>query len=390
MKKIIFVLLDGLADDAKPSPLQAAKKPNLDFLAKQGICGVLDNEITGKDFSEAANFNILGYPEHPGRGYVEAVGAGLKPGDNDICFRSNFATVNEDFVVLDRRAGREEKGLDELAEELNGMRIKNCEITFKHTLGHRAVLIISGEELCEHVSATDPKKVGERVREAIPTIPEHDKDFPKAKKTAKILNEFTKKSFHILSKHEINKKRKIPANIVLSRNPGKKMELESFEKKYGMKAACIAGVTGTIGVAKILGMRAIQKGNGLTTTDLGEKVQALFEFLKKYDFIWLHIKGTDVAAHDKKYEEKKEFIERIDREVFSELINLENVLIVVTTDHITSSITGEHMLGYVPILIYGNGKDDVSKFDEESVIKGDLGIIKAHELIKKLVSMREK
>lgn len=388
MKKIIFVLLDGLADTARPSPLQSAEKPNLDWLAENGVCGLLDNEITGKDFSEAANFNIFGYTEHPGRGYVEAVGAGLEPEKNDICFRSNFATVNKAMVVLDRRAGRDETGLDELAEALNGMRIKDCDITFKHTVGHRAVLILSNDELCEHVSATDPKKEGERVRESVPVIPEHDKDFPKAKRTAKILNEFTKESFRILSEHEINEKRSIPANIVLSRNPGKKMDLEPFEKKYGLKAACIGAVSGTIGVAKILGMETVQKGNGLTTTDLGEKMDALFKLLKTHDFIWLHIKGADVASHDKKYNEKKEFIERVDREVFSELITLENVLIVVTTDHITSSQTGEHALGYVPILIYGDVKDDVKKFDEESVAKGDLGIIKAHELMRKLVSIR--
>ncbi len=388
MKKIIFVLLDGLADTARPSPLQSAEKPNLDFLAEHGICGIMDNEITGKDFSEAANFNIFGYPEHPGRGYVEAIGAGLTPGENDICFRSNFATVSKDLVVLDRRAGREEAGLDELAQALNGMRIKDCDITFKHTVGHRAVLILSNDELSEHVSATDPKKEGERVKESHPLVPEHDEEFPKAKRAAKILNEFTKESFRILSEHEINKKREIPANIILSRNPGKKMELEPFEEKYGMKAACIGAVSGTIGVARILRMEAVQVGNGLTSTDLGEKMNALFKLLKTHDFIWLHIKGADVAAHDKKYEEKRSFIERVDREVFSELRNLEDVLIVVTTDHITSSQTGEHVLGQVPILIYGNGKDGVKKFDEESCVQGDLGIIQARTLIEKLISLR--
>ena len=388
MKKIIFVLLDGLADTARPSPLQVAEKPNLDWLAENGICGLLDNEVTGKDFSEAANFNILGYPEHPERGYVEAVGAGLEPKEGEICFRSNFATVDKNMVVLDRRAGRNETGLDELAQALDGMRIKDCEITFKHTIGHRAVLIISGENLCEHISATDPKKIGEKVKESFPLIPEHHKDFPKAKRTAKILNEFTKQSFRVLLEHEINKKRSIPANIVLSRNPGRKMELEAFEKRYGLKAACIAAVSGTIGVAKILGMKAVQKGNGLTSTNLEDKMNALFKLLKTHDFVWLHIKGCDVASHDRNFEEKKEFIERIDREVFSELINLDNVLIVVTTDHITSSETGEHVLGYVPILIYGNGKDEVKKFNEESVVNGSLGIIKARELIKKLLEMR--
>ena len=389
MKKILLIVLDGAPDTMRPSPLQLAKTPNLDYMAEQGICGLLDNEIAEKDFSEAANFNILGYPEHPGRGYTEAVGAGLEPGENDICFRCNFATVNENFIVLDRRAGREETGLDEMALALDGMRIKDCEITFKHTLGHRAVLIISGEELCEHVSANDPGREGERVLESHPTVPESHAFFPAAKRTAKILNEFTKRSYKILSGHEANEKRKVYANIVLSRTPGKRMPMQTFTEKYGLKAACIAAATGTLGVAKILGMHAERAGNGMLTTNLAEKLEKTLSLLKTHDFVWLHIKGTDIAAHDRNYRAKTEFIERVDREIFAELVNLENTLVVVTSDHITSSQSGEHVLGYVPILMYNAGeRDGVRNFDEESVRAGALGIIGASDLMEKLLALR--
>ncbi len=389
MKKIILVILDGAADLMRPSPLQLAKKPNLDYMAEHGICGLMDNEITGKDFSEAANFNILGYKRKPERGYVEAVGAGINVNESDICFRANFATVTSDFLVIDRRAGREEAYLDQLASELDGIKVKECEIIFRHTLGHRAVLVLRGEELSDKISGTDPKREGERVRESFPILPEHHPEFPLAKRTAKILNEFTQRSYRILSKHELNKKRNIPANIILSRNPGKKVELESFEEKYGMKAACVAAVNGTIGVAKILGMSYAKVGNGLTTTSLDKKIQALFDFLKDHDFVFLHIKGTDVAAHDKNFEEKRKFIERIDREVFGELLNTENAIVAVTCDHITNSLTGEHALGYVPLLVYGTEeKDSVKSFDEESARFGDIGIIRASQLMEKLISLR--
>ncbi len=389
MKKIILVVLDGAADLMRPSPLQLAKKPNLDYMAAHGICGLMDNEITGKDFSEAANFNILGYTTKPERGYVEAVGAGIEVREHDVCFRANFATVTGDFTVVDRRAGREELYLDELASELDGMRVKDCETIFVHTTGHRAVLVLRGEELSEKISGTDPKREGERVKKSFPLIPEHHPEFPAAKRTAKILNQFTEQSYRILSGHELNRKRSIPANIILSRNPGRKIELESFEKKYGLKAACVTAVNGTIGVARILGMDYAKVGNGLTTTDLGEKLKAVLEFLKTHDFVFLHIKGTDIAAHDRKFEEKRRFIERIDREIFAELAGLENAVIAVTCDHITSSLTGEHALGYVPLLIYGTEeRDGVNSFDEESVRFGDMGIVRASQLMERLISFR--
>jgi 2,3-bisphosphoglycerate-independent phosphoglycerate mutase len=360
----------------------------LDWLAINGFCGLLDNEIKGEDFSEAANFHLLGYKEYPSRGYVEAIGAGVNPKEHDVCFRCNFATVDPKMIVLDRRAGREEYGLDVFAEELNGMRIKNCDIIFKRSLGHRAVLVLSGEGLSDKISGTDPGKERERVSESAPIIPEAHRDYPEAKRTAKILNEFTKLSYKILSKHKINEKRTFPANIVLSRNPGKPMLMESFESKYRMKAACIAAVGGTIGFAKILGFDCFKIGSGLTNTSLEEKVRLALDCLKRYDFVFLHIKGTDVASHDKKPIEKRLFIERVDREVFSKLVELEDVLIVITSDHITSSEDGKHKLGYVPLLIYGAGKDEVKSFDEESVKKGEIGIIHGSDLMEKLIAMR--
>ena len=118
-------------------------------------------------------------------------------------------------------------------------------------------------------------------------------------------------------------------------------------------------------------------------------ISKTLSLLKTHDFVWLHIKGTDIAAHDRNYRAKTEFIERVDREIFAELVNLENTLVVVTSDHITSSQSGEHVLGYVPILMYNAGeRDGVRNFDEESVRAGALGIIGASDLMEKLLALR--
>ncbi|NOZ81934.1 MAG: 2,3-bisphosphoglycerate-independent phosphoglycerate mutase [Candidatus Micrarchaeota archaeon] len=388
MKRILFVVIDGLADTGN-TPLMNAEKPNLDFLASEGICGLVDNEVSGTDFSETANFHFLGYTEFPGRGYVEAVGTGLEPGEKDVCFRCNFSTVDAEMIVLDRRAGREETGLDELADEINKIRIKNCSILFKRGLGHRGVLILRGE-VNEHVTGTDPLETGERVRESKPTLPEAHPLFPDALRTSKILNEFTRKTFEVLSEHPINSARKVPANIILSRNPGRKMVLKPFYERYGMRAVCISAVPATIGMAKILGMDTLRVGTGNTSTDLKSKVEKTLQALSEYDFVFLHIKGCDVAAHDRNCEEKRRFIERIDSEFFGRLLPEidENTIITVLSDHVTSCSDGQHKTGYVPILIYGSGRDGVKRFDEISVREGDIGLIHASDLMEKLISLR--
>lgn len=386
--KVLFVILDGLAESGK-SALKQAKKPNLDFLAKQGVCGLLDNEVEGLDFSESAVWHFFGYKEFPGRGYVEALGAGLEPKEDDVCLRCNFATIDPKGIILDRRGGRDESGLEELAKELNKIKIKDCEIVFKKSTSHRAVLILRGKNLSEKISATDSFEEGKKVLESKPTISEHNPEYPNAFRAAKILNKFTKESHKILLAHPANKKRKVPANAILSRFPAKKETVKSFENSYGLKSACVAAVGSMVGMGKVLGMETIKTGNSLTSTDLKAKLSNALETLKTNDFVVLHIKGCDIASHDRNFAEKVKFIERIDREVVSQLASLKDVLVVVTADHITSSSSGEHEKGPVPILIYGSNlpADKAAKFDEESVKAGSLGIIQASDLMERILGL---
>jgi 2,3-bisphosphoglycerate-independent phosphoglycerate mutase len=387
MKKILFIVFDGLGDKGK-APLEVAEKPSIDHLAKNGICGLMDNGLRegSMEYSEAAGFHILGYKSFPGRGYIEALGAGVVPRNKDICFRSNFATVDPNMIVLDRRAGRSEFGLDKLAKELDNMKIKDCKIIFKKSKGHRAVLIIRGTELSPEVSGIDPMEVGKEVAKSKSSAKGREK--PRAVRTAKILNEFTERSHEILLRHPINKQRRIPANIVLSRFPGRKQYMEPFKERYGLDAACVAAVGDVIGLCKVIGMDTIQVGNGHVNTDMKAKLRETFKALRKNDFVFLHLKGTDEAAHDKDFEAKKNYIERADREVIKPLLYKRNLLIVITGDHITSVYSGEHEVGLVPILVYGAEKDNVEKFDENSAKHGDLGLIKGLDLMEKLLSLR--
>jgi len=144
-----------------------------------------------------------------------------------------------------------------------------------------------------------------------------------------------------------------PANLVLLRGFEMHKTVESFEKRYRMKACCIAGHVGIKGISRYLRIRSINvKGSDITlNTNLEGKVEALEKNFKKYYFLFLHINCCDFAGHKKSFQNKKEFIEKIDYVVFSEIKNMK-ANIVLTCDHRTSVNTGEHEFGSVLALFF--------------------------------------
>jgi len=385
--KILLIIIDGLGDEPIPelgnkTPLEVAKTPNLDFLAKNGLCGAIVpwREDEKLPTSEDTHLAIFGYDpkkSNPGRGVLEALGAGLKIEKDDICFRSNFATVDEDLKIIDRRAERIER-TEGLISALNKIKIKGAKIFLKKAFGHRFVLVLRGKNLSPKVSSNDPKKVG------LPVL----KIFGSSK-TCKILNEFLERARFVLKNHPENKKRilsgKLPANYILLRGAGKLKKIKSFKEKYKLEAGFIAGGTLYKGIAKYLGMKEIKvKGaNGMVNTNLKGKISAAKKAFKKYDFIFLHIKAADNLAEDGNFLEKKKFIEKID-ENLKPILSLKETLIVVTGDHPTSSLKKSHWVGKNPVLIFGNGKDKVEKFSENECKKGSLRIFPQLSLMTKV------
>lgn len=393
-KKIIFIVIDGLADEKIPqlknkTPLEAAKTPNLDFLAKNGICGLtLPWVEKGKlPTSEETHLALFGYDpkkENPGRGVLEALGIGEKIKKNEVCFRGNFATVDENLKIIDRRAERIEK-TESLISALNKIKVNGAKIIVRKSFGHRIVLILRGKDLSEKVTSNDPKKVGVQVLRILAKE-------KKARKTVEILNEFLEKARIILKNHPLNKKRiiegKLPANYILLRGAGRLKKVEAFKEKYGLKAGFIAGGVLYKGIGRFLGMEEIKvKGaNGFPNTNLKGKFLAAKEKIKNFDFIFLHIKATDTFAEDGDFLGKKKFIEKIDQNL-KLILDLKDVLIVVTGDHPTSSLLKSHYFAPNPVLIFGNQREKLKKFSEKNCQKGKLGIFPQIKLMEKIFTI---
>jgi len=395
MKKILLIIIDGLGDRPIPqlknkTPLEAAKTPNLDWLAKKGVSGLMESFLFPRDkypTSAGAHIALFGYLDcFLRRGPYEVTGIGMKMREEDIAFRGNFATVGSNFRVIDRRAGRITY-TKPLIKSLSGIKIEGVKFLIKESYGHRVGLIMRGKGLSSNISKGDPKKVGVKAKKIIPLDKSREAEF-----TAEVLNKFLEKAHKILKEHPLNKKRKkqelLPANYLLVRGAGKFKKVPSFKKRYDLKACCIAGGGLYKGIAKILGMDLIKvKGaTGFANTNLKGKILAAKDALKKYDFIFLHIKATDTFSHDGDFVGKKEFIEKIDKNI-KPLLNLKNTLIIVTADHSTCCNLKRHCLEPIPILIYGKGQDSVKEFSEKACPKGKFGQIKQLDLMPKILKL---
>ena len=391
MKKILLIVCDGMGDRLTKgkTPLEAALTPNMDRLAEKGITGIMDTVGAGiRPGSDTSHLSLFGYDPfqvYTGRGPFEAHGAGLDLSCGDVAFRANFASL-KGGIIVDRRAGRDEEGLEELAKALNGMEIDGAKVVFKRCMGHRAVIVFKGRDLSCAVSETDTEEVGVKPNKSLPLD-----DNPKSKRTADVLNKFTEKARKILDESLVNKARiakgKLPANVVLARGAGMEPEMVSFEQKYGIKAACVSATSLVMGVCKALGMDVIEVAgaNGHVDSDIGNKAAAAIKALKAYDFVFLHIKGTDEASHDGKFEGKKKMIERIDAEVIGPVlkrVDLKNTTVALTADHSTPLSIRQHSADPVPLAILGDVRtDDVRRFGERACAKGGLNRICGRSLM---------
>ncbi len=399
--KIIFIVLDGLGDQPIPqfkgkTPLEAAKTPNLDFMAKEGVCGVMTSIFRGAiPTSEEGHFTLFGYNpmKYPiRRGYFAAMGLKAKMKSGDVVLRGDFATVDKKGKLVDRRAGRiKDTRRLILALQRKIKKIKGVKIIIKRGAEYRLVVILRGKGLSWKISDSDLFYSDLKVR--IGKVKPLDRS-KEARFTAEVLNEFLEQAHNILKDHPLNKKReregKLPANFITTRGASTPMRLPSFKEKYGLRACFIAGKPLYKGIARTLGMKEIKvKGDtGLLNTNLKGKFKAAKEKIKECDFIFLHIKATDSLAEDGNFLGKKKFIEKIDKEI-KILFSIDDALIVVTADHSTCSLLKRHCKRPYPLLIYGNGQDKVKKFSEKTCPRGAVGKISAIKIMPLLLKIKK-
>jgi 2,3-bisphosphoglycerate-independent phosphoglycerate mutase len=409
---MVYVLLDGVGDLPHPNlvgktPLDAASTPNLDRLAKNGTMGQV---ITvGKGIapeSDIAVFNMLGYKfkhdDYAGRGVVEAIGIGIDFKDGDLALRGNFATLNHDGVIIDRRAGRKIEKQDTEAvsneiEEKIKFSDENATAIITPTIGHRLVIRIrSNCTLSSNISNTDPAYVrvaGMGIAKAVTDFLKIEKCLPldeesHTKLASKLVNELTEQSLDIMKKSKVNERRKENdkklLNGILLRDAGNIYpKVTPINDLHSMKFSCIVDMPVEIGISEILKMKTYDAG-GLT--DYEEKAKVAAKAMDEQNAVYVHLKGPDEFGHDGDARGKMENIEEIDKRFFGTLldnIDSSKVAVIVSADHSTPCINKGHSADPVPLLISGDmvTNDDTQRFTEIEAKKGRIGLIDGAQVI---------
>ena len=400
--KHIIILGDGMADEPIRSlggltPLQYAKTPYMDELARQGVTGRMKTVADGfHPGSEVANMAVLGYDlptVYEGRGVLEAASIGVELQPGDMAMRCNLICV-EGEILKNHSAGHittEES--DALIQYLNEQ-LGSERVHFYTGVSYRHLLVIKGGD--KRVACTPPHDVP--LHPFRPLLVKAE--VPEAQATADLLNELILRSQELLKTHPVNLRRqaegKDMANSIWPWSPGYRPAMRTLKEMYGFeRGAVISAVDLIRGIGVYAGLKVlhVEGATGLYDTNYEGKAQAALEALKENDFVYLHIEASDEAGHEGDVALKIKTIENLDRRAVGPIYEAvkqwdEPVAIAVLPDHPTPCAVRTHTNQPVPFLIWkpGTTPDAVTRFDEFAVAEGKYGVLEKDQFIKEFLA----
>ncbi len=399
--KTILVLLDGIGDRSYKilnhrTPLQTSVTPNLDRLALLGSNGLFHPAMSGQCLpSETAHYLLFGYnlEKFPGRGLLEAVGDGVDFQDRDVLCLAHLAGVTWEDSVPILTQGRKDiegnaKALEEFFKVVTPYEAHGITFRLQQTGGNDGILILSGQA-SPFISDCDPMVSGRPMARILPLS--NNPEPEEAARTAKALNQYLTSCHQVLTNHDVNRVRRAkglhPVNFLATQRCGRRIPQEPFDQRWGLKGMVIASGSIYGGLAHELGLTFRRvRDTQEPGEDLKERIRlALAEH--SHDFIHVHTKVPDEAAHKGDPRHKEAVIAALDRG-FDELVKAvesrDDLLVVVTSDHSTPSISPLiHSGEPLPLTLAGQNirRDEVKAFDEVSAATGSLGLLRGRELM---------
>ncbi|MBN1974039.1 MAG: cofactor-independent phosphoglycerate mutase [Sedimentisphaerales bacterium] len=389
MAKYAIIVPDGAADvpldifNGK-TPLEAAETPNMDEISRIGRQGLVRTVPEGLEAgSDVAQMSLLGYDPkryYTGRAPIEAAARNIQLGINDWVFRCNLVTI-ADNKMADHSAGHiSTPEAEKLIKDIDS-RLGSEKMRFHTGISYRHLLVFKNTDF------------------DVQTYPPHDyigteveKILPRGK-GANLLIDLMARSQQFFANHDINRVRKdLGENQVSSIwlwGHGKRAQMESFEKRFGLKGATITGVDLAKGLSKLIGFDLINVpgATGFIDTNYEGKGKAAIEAFEKYDIVFVHVEAPDEAAHSGNAQLKKKTIEQIDKfvvgPVFKAIQNYDKWRILVLPDHPTPVQSCSHSPEPVPFAMAGYDIKGILKtgFGESNAAKAGFKIENGFELM---------
>lgn len=375
--KIVLLVMDGVGGlphaETGKTELETANTPNLDAFASESECGLSVPVSAGiAPGSGPGHLSLFGYDPIAslvGRGILSALGVNFPIERTDVASRINFASIDSEGLVTDRRAGRISTEFNRtLVARLGEIKIPGMEVFIQTEAGHRAVVVFRGSGLSDKLSDTDPQAVGVPPLAVKPLAPD-------AGDTARLVNSWIARAAEVLKNDH-------PANFVLLRGFAKHPDMPSIRDIYKLNSAAVAAYPMYLGLAKLVGMQVLDTG-----ATIAAEIETLKANWEKYDFFFVHYKPTDSYGEDGNFDAKVKAIEDLDR-VLPEILALKPDAIAITGDHSTPSRMMAHSWHPVPFAIRSPYviSDDTTAFSERACARGTLGRFPAQEVMLHLMA----
>ena len=383
--KTVLFLGDGMADEPIESlggktPLEAASTPWMDKIAREGRCGTFLTLPEGfPTSSDVANMSVMGgdlATELCGRGPLEAASMGLKLGPDDVAFRMNLVSVNDDGTLKDFSAGHIGEAAQKEAIALLNEHLGTDKIRFYAGVSYRNIIILSGPEFSAAVAYDKPDdNHGNPVADHLPRA-----KVPEGEFTAATLRNIIARAAEILKGRQ--------ANGVWPWSGGKAGAIHSIAQRYGIRGAVVSAVDVINGLGRVMGLDVIKVpgATGYIDTNYEGKADAAIKALQNgYDFVYVHIESTDEVSHEQRLDLKLKAIEDFDSRLIGRVMSAlgDSVAYCVMPDHPVPLHLGKHTRTPVPFAVYqpGNTPDAVTAYGEAEALNGVLGALKGGELM---------
>ncbi|MFA5839633.1 MAG: cofactor-independent phosphoglycerate mutase [Candidatus Margulisiibacteriota bacterium] len=392
--KYLVLIGDGMSDLplkalGGKTPLEVAKTPNLDFMARNGLVGWTNN-VPPKmpPGSDVAAMSIFGYDPkkyYSGRGPLEAASLGIKLRNNELAFRCNLVTV-KDGKMKDFTAGHiSTKEADKIIRQLNA-KLGSKDVCFYTGVSYRHIMTIMTNDKCQmsNVGTTPPHDItGQCIHDYL----------PKGKGSEAILRLMNEGEVIL---HDLKSK----ANMIWLWGQGTAPTMPTFKKQFGKSGAIITAVGLLKGIGKIIGLEVIKVpgATGYLDTNYVGKAKAALRALKKHDVVFVHVEAPDEAGHEGNIKHKIKAIEDFDKYVVGNILNHSlipgspDTRILVLPDHPTPIKYMTHTADDVPFVIYdgkggqGMARKGIQGYNEKEARKAKLKIVRGSQLLKNLFS----
>jgi 2,3-bisphosphoglycerate-independent phosphoglycerate mutase len=401
-RKYVVLCGDGMADYPISelqgrTPLQAAKTPNLDQMAKRGILGLVRTVPPGMaPGSDVANLSIFGYDPtryFTGRAPLEAAAMGVKLNPKDVAFRCNLVTFgirNRQETMDDFSAGHISTGeAREIIQQI-GEILGNDEFHFFPGVSYRHLLVWRNGEKGLKARTTPPHDIsGKEIAEFLPRGKGREEILFLMEKAKKVLPDFP-----------VNQKRleagKKPANAIWLWGQGKAPALLPMTERFGLRGSVISAVDLTKGIGSYAGLEIVNVPGvtGYLDTNYRGKAEYALQEISRKDFVYVHLEAPDEASHNGNLKDKIQAIEDFDQKIVGPILRgLEKIgafRVLALPDHPTPLVLKTHSPEPVPFVIFSsedsaNSPREDRFFDETCARETGLLVEKGHELMEKFI-----